>query len=84
MTDAGNLEIRGLPFTVANDTQHYAVATVMPSLLNWGGGSALTGLGKINTTTIPLYYVGDDIAAATQAVVNETANVRISMTYHTA
>ena len=83
MTDSGNLEIRSLPYTIANDTQHYAVASVMPSLINWGGGSSLTGLGAINTTTIPLYYVGDNIAAATQAVVNEAGNVRISMTYHT-
>ena len=83
MTDSGNMEIGGLPFTVANNTQHYPVATVMSSLLNWGGGSVLTGLGKINTTTIPLYYAGDDIAAALQAVVNEAANVRINMTYHT-
>jgi hypothetical protein len=81
MTGTGTLVIGGLPFTQANLTDYYSVGAVLPSDLNWTGGTSLVALSVPNTTTLNLYGMSDDGAATAQACVNETANIRVTLTY---
>jgi hypothetical protein len=85
MTGTGDLLFGGLPFTIPElSAQYYPVAVVLVSGLNWGGGSYIVVQGLQNTSTMRLFYCGDDASANIQQCVNETAGVRISLTYFTA
>jgi len=84
MTGTGNLLIQSLPFTIANLTQHYPVGVVETDGLNWSGGTSLVAEGQINSTNILLLGLVDDGSVVTQQCVNETAAVRITLTYFTA
>jgi hypothetical protein len=85
MTGTGDLLFGGLPFTIPElSAQYYPVAVVLVSGLNWGGGSYIVVQGLQNTSTMRLFYCGDDALANIQQCVNETAGVRISLTYFAA
>jgi hypothetical protein len=83
MTGTGNLRFGGLPFTIANKTQHYPIGSCLHSGLNLTGGVALKCLGIINSTTLSFYGEQDDAGASEQQCVNESANIRVTITYET-
>jgi hypothetical protein len=82
-TGTGSYNIGGLPFTSANIDQNYAVGSIIPSGLNWTGGTSLLPLQFQNTNYIIPYYVSDDGSSDSQQMVNESANFRLSLTYYT-
>lgn len=83
MTGTGNLTIGGLPFTSVNNAQNYAPGSVITSDLNWTGGTMMTAMQELNTTDITLLYSSDDGASDRQQCVNETAVLRMTVTYFT-
>ena len=82
-TGTGSYNIGGLPFTSANIDQNYAVGSILPSGVNWTGGTSLVALQFQNTNYIVPYYMSDDGSADSQQMVNESANFRLSLTYYT-
>jgi len=84
-TGTGSYRIGGLPFTSSNGiSENYAVGSMLPSELNWTGGSSLMPLQFQNTDYIIPYYVADDAGASPQQIVNESANARITLVYQVA
>lgn len=81
MTGTGILTIGGLPFASANNTQNYASGAVITSDLNWTGGTMMTAFQELNTTDITLVYSSDDGPVDRQQCVNESAQLRITVTY---
>jgi len=83
-TGTGTYRIGGLPFSSDNGlTENYSVGSMLPSQINWTGGSSLIPLQFQGTNFIIPYYVADDAGAGAQQMVNESANTRISLTYYT-
>jgi hypothetical protein len=81
MTGTGDLRIGSLPFTSAALGQNYSIGTVLADKLNWSGGTSLVSIQYDNTNYLLITYIGDDIDAASTQVVNETASLRITITY---
>jgi hypothetical protein len=77
MTGTGNLRIGNLPFTSSSDTP----GSMFVDDLNWDGGSMLVPLLVNAESAIRIYYCGDNLATAQQQCVNESAGMRISLTY---
>jgi len=81
MTGTGILTIGGLPFASANNTQNYACGAVATHNLNWTGGTMMTAFQELNATDITLLYSSDDGPIDRQLCVNESAALRITVTY---
>jgi hypothetical protein len=78
LTGTGNFRIGGLPFASSGES----VGTIMVSDLNWSGGSQITPYINNTGTSLSLYGSSDDGAWAQQQCVNEEADFRIQITYH--
>jgi hypothetical protein len=86
MTGSGFMELKGIPYAIADlspGSQNYPVGAVLPSNLNWTGGTMLVGLGLGGSSIIALYGSSDDGGATRQNCVNESANFRLTMSYMT-
>jgi hypothetical protein len=78
LTGTGNFLIQGLPFTSGS---YEAVGSIMIDSLNWGGGTQITPYLPSSATTLYLYYLGDDAGQGVQQCVDESASMRITLTY---
>ena len=83
LTGTGTLRIGNLPFTIANLTQNNPIGSVLVDNLNWGGGTYIVAEGSTGNGYLILLYLADDGAAGAQQCVNETAGIRVTMTYFT-
>ena len=86
MTGSGFMELKGIPYAIANlspGSQNYPVGSVLPSNINWTGGTMLVGLGLGGSSIVALYGSSDDGGATRQNCVNESANFRLTMSYMT-
>jgi len=80
-TGSGYLKLTGLPYAVANLTQHYPTAPVLIDNLNWGGGTYLAALAVPNLSEVNLYYLADDAGSSRQDITNELVAFRFTVTY---
>jgi len=83
LTGTGNLRIGGLPFTSANIFQNAATSTCQAVDLNWSGGSYLIAILSPNDSEIRVQGITDNASATSQQCVNESASLRITLTYMT-
>ena len=85
MTGSGFMELKGIPYAIANLSggQNYPVGAVLPSNINWTGGTMFVGLGFSGSSAIALYGSSDNGGASRQNCVNESANFRLTMSYMT-
>jgi hypothetical protein len=86
MTGAGFMELKGIPYPIANlspGSQNYPVGAALPSNVNWTGGTMFVGLGMNGSSVIALYGSSDNGGATRQNCVNESANFRLTMSYMT-
>ena len=80
MTGTGEYRIQSFPFTISNDSMEY-IAPLITSNLNWGGGTYIQVYAIPNTSQATLFYCSDDGGWGVQQCVNESAEIRFTLTY---
>jgi hypothetical protein len=81
MTGTGTLRVGGLPFTIATLTNGYPIGTCLPSGLNWSSGTYLQSVGITGESFMHIVNLADDTDEANQQCVNESASIRVTLTY---
>jgi hypothetical protein len=81
MTGTGVLKVGGLPFTSANFGQNFSIGSVLPANLNWTAGTMLFVVQLNNSTEVEFGGAADDANATAQQCVNETVDMRFTVTY---
>lgn len=85
LTGTGSMRLDSLPFSSASISgQNFSICPVLVSELNWTGGTSFVGINYDNTSFIRFGGISDDGSFTDQLCVNESASIRLTLTYFAA